>query len=98
MATEELWNVYPGGAIPYRLALHWADARQRVLSSRRLRDYLATILQPGLAGDEGHLRWVATAPVDEVAAWAVTEHTRREDAINEIIAAAERQEERRAEL
>lgn len=95
---DDTWTVHPGGAIPFSLAPLYSDARQRVLASRRLRDYVGSILQCGLASDEAHLRWVCEAAVAEIEEWAKAEHARREDEINALIFDAERLEERRAEL
>lgn len=94
---DDAWNVHPGGAIPFALAPLYSEARQRVLASRRLRDFVGSILQCGLASDADHLRWVCEAAVAEIEEWARAEHARREDEINALIFDAERLEERRAE-
>jgi hypothetical protein len=64
------WQVFPGGAVRWSLATLYADARQRVLSSRRLRPYLEIILSDGYADDEDHLRWVVEGKVSEIETWA----------------------------
>lgn len=64
------WKVYPDGAVPYGLAALYADARQRVLSSRRLRPHLGVILSDGYASDESHLLWLVRGKVAEIEHWA----------------------------
>lgn len=64
------WRVHPGGEIPFTLATLYADARQRVLGSRRLREHLEIILSDGYAADEDHLRWVIRGAVSEIESWA----------------------------
>jgi hypothetical protein len=64
------WQVFPGGAVRWSLATLYADARQRVLSSRQLRSYLEIILSDGYADDEDHLRWVVEGKVSEIETWA----------------------------
>jgi hypothetical protein len=57
-------------SIPERLALLYADARQRVLASRNLRDHYYTIMDESWSSDEDHLVWVLRAKVSEIASWA----------------------------
>jgi len=64
------WQVFPGGEVRWSLAALYAAARQRVLSSRRLRPYLEIILSNGYADDEDHLRWVVKGKVSEIETWA----------------------------
>jgi len=64
------WRVYPGGLIDFANADLYATARQRVLHSRRLREYLDIIMSDGYASDADHLRWVKTAKVAEIESWA----------------------------
>ena len=54
---------------PLESATLYADARQRVLASRRLRPYLEIILADRSEGDD-HLRWVIRGKVKEIEAWA----------------------------
>ena len=66
----DLWRVHPGGLIHFDLADLYADAKHRVLHSRRLRDYLEIIMGDGYADDADHLRWVASGKVAEIETWA----------------------------
>jgi hypothetical protein len=64
------WTVMPGGPVPYDSAMLYAEARHRVLHSRRLRPLLGVILADGYAGDDDHLRWVVSGRVGEIESWA----------------------------
>ena len=66
----DLWRVQPGGLICFDLAGLYAEAKHRVLHSRRLRDYLEIIMGDGYADDAEHLRWVASGKVAEIETWA----------------------------
>lgn len=64
------WRVSPGGSVRFESAALYADARHRVLHSRRLRPLLAVILADGYAADDDHLRWVVRGRVAEIESWA----------------------------
>jgi hypothetical protein len=66
----DLWRVHPGGLIHFAHTALYAEAKHRVLHSRRLRDYLDIIIGDGYADDAEHLRWVAKGKVSEVESWA----------------------------
>jgi hypothetical protein len=64
------WITYGPRCIrPLASAALYADARQRVLASRRLRPYLEIILAD-CWNDNDHLRWVIKGKVQEIEAWA----------------------------
>jgi hypothetical protein len=65
----DAWKVY-GGMTEWERAPLYADARQRVLTSRRLSKYMDIILSDGYATDDDHLRWVIRGRVGEIEAWA----------------------------
>jgi hypothetical protein len=65
----DAWKVY-GGMTEWERAPLYADARQRVLKSRRLSKYMDIILSDGYATDDDHLRWVIRGRVSEIEAWA----------------------------
>jgi hypothetical protein len=70
---NEKWRVHTTSGVayvPYSLALIYADARQRVLASRRLWPHYDLLLGDGYASDEDHLRWVVSGRVGEIEAWA----------------------------
>lgn len=69
MPTEQ-WKVIPGGSVPYEIAVPYADARHRILHSRRLAPYLYVILSDGYASDLDHLLWVIRGRVTEIERWA----------------------------
>jgi hypothetical protein len=58
------------GARPTPLATLYSNAKQRVMRSPRLRDYLSIIMDDCWAGDEDHLRWVIRGKVGEIELWA----------------------------
>jgi hypothetical protein len=58
------------GARPTPLATLYSNAKQRVMRSPRLRDYLSIIMDDGWSGDEDHLRWVIRGKVGEIELWA----------------------------
>lgn len=58
------------GARPTPLATLYSNAKQRVMRSPRLRDYLSIIMDDGWSGDEDHLRWVIRGKVGEIESWA----------------------------
>jgi hypothetical protein len=58
------------GARPTPLATLYSNAKQRVMRSPRLRDYLPIIMDDCWAGDEDHLRWVIRGKVGEIELWA----------------------------
>jgi hypothetical protein len=64
----DVWLVR-GVGIPLPSATLFADARQRVLASRRLSKYHPIILGDWPQGDE-HWRWVCKAKVSEIESWA----------------------------
>jgi hypothetical protein len=69
----DAWKVYGGMTEWERMmntASFYADARQRVLKSRRLSKYMDIILSDGYATDDDHLRWVVRGRVGEIEAWA----------------------------
>jgi len=66
----DLWRVHPGGLIHFAHAALYAEARHRVLHSRRLSDYLDIIMGDGYADDAEHLRWVVTGKTAEIESWA----------------------------
>lgn len=66
----DMWRVFPGGFIRFKNAVMYANAKHRVLHSRRLRDYLDIILGDGYADDVKHLQWVAKGKAAEIEAWA----------------------------
>ena len=66
----DTWRVYQNGSVPYGTATLYADARHRVLHSRRLAPHLDVILSDGYASDEGHLLWVVRGRVAEIEQWA----------------------------
>jgi hypothetical protein len=65
-----MWRVHPGGLIHFDRAGLYAEAKHRVLHSRRLREYLDIILSDGYADDAEHLRWVANGKTAEIETWA----------------------------
>jgi hypothetical protein len=67
---SDMWRVHPGGLIHFDHAGLYAEAKHRVLHSRRLRDYLDIILSDGYADDAEHLRWVANGKTAEIETWA----------------------------
>ncbi len=67
---SDKWQVSPGGSVRFESAALYADARHRVLHSRRLRPLLAVILAEGFAADDDHLRWVVRGRVAEIESWA----------------------------
>ena len=56
--------------VEWRMATLYSEARQRVLLSPRLREYMSIIMDDGWAGDEDHLRWVIRGRVGEIEQWA----------------------------
>jgi hypothetical protein len=69
----DTWRVHTNTGVanvPFDMALLYADARQRVLASRRLAPHYDLLLGDGYASDEDHLRWVVSARVGEIEAWA----------------------------
>jgi hypothetical protein len=48
----------------------YAEAKHRVLYSRRLRNYLDIIMGDGYADDAEHLLWVVTSKKAEIESWA----------------------------
>lgn len=70
---NDKWRVHTTSGVayvPYSLALIYADARQRVIASRRLYPHWDLLLGDGYASDEDHLVWVLRGSVGEVEAWA----------------------------
>jgi hypothetical protein len=53
-----------------RRGLTYVAAHTRVDRSPRLRKYKSIILSAGYASDDDHLRWVVSARVGEIEAWA----------------------------
>jgi hypothetical protein len=68
----DAWLVRGKREVPWSLAPLYADARHRVLHSRRLAPYLDIILDDAWADDEDHLRWVIRGRVGEIEGWAKT--------------------------
>lgn len=66
----DAWLVRGEREVPWVLAPLYADARHRVLHSRRLAPYLDIIMDVAWADDEAHLRWVIRGRVGEIEAWA----------------------------
>ena len=69
----DAWRVHTNTGVanvPFDMALLYTDARQRVLASRRLAPHHDLLLGDGYASDEDHLRWVVSARVGEIEAWA----------------------------
>lgn len=69
LGEDEGWRVCNDAYIPLDLARLYGAARERVLTSRHLRDRLADVLPPSLVGDESHLVWALRAKVDEILKW-----------------------------
>jgi hypothetical protein len=67
---NDVWLVHPGGMIHFENSALYAEAKNRVLHSRRLRDYLDIIMGDGYADDQKHLLWVAKGKVSEIESWA----------------------------
>ena len=59
-----------GAPVKWELADLYADARCRVLASRRLAKYYDIIMSDGYADSRDHLEWVKSAKVGEIASWA----------------------------
>lgn len=55
-----------GMEIPWELAALYADARQRVLSSRRLRDHYKVIMNHKDHDIKDHLVWLLRAKTEEI--------------------------------
>lgn len=58
--------------VPWELALPYSDARLRCLNSPALYEHILIIMDDAWADDADHLRWVNTAKVSEIVAWAKT--------------------------
>jgi len=62
--------IYGDNVVQWSLALPYSEARLRCLNSPKLFRHMATILDDAWADDADHLRWVNTAKVIEIVAWA----------------------------
>jgi len=65
-SIKQRWTRDAVSSRQYRYAKAW----QRVNRSPRLRPHAAILLGDGYASDEDHLRWVVSARVGEIEAWA----------------------------
>ena len=69
----DTWRVHTNTGmanVPFDRALLYADARQRVLASRRLVSHYDLLLGDSYGSDDDHLRWVIGGKVSEIEEWA----------------------------